>query len=112
MPRKRNTDPSAISDRFYVRVPLDEGARIRSYALSSGMFQADFLSAAVVIGSRYLARSFSPLEHVSPAMWESFGAGMARELGQDPEKLAASLKEVMSALSPDALDALDQAQAS
>lgn len=47
---------SARNGRYYVRVPKESVAEIEGYIKGSGIYQAAFLSNALVVGARQIAQ--------------------------------------------------------
>jgi len=46
--------------RYYIRLPEETIAEIDGYIKESGMYQAYFLSNALVVGARVMARQLNP----------------------------------------------------
>ena len=46
--------------RYYIRLPEETMAEIDGYIKESGMYQAYFLSNALVVGARIMARQLNP----------------------------------------------------
>ncbi len=50
----------AKTGRYYIRLPEETIAEIDGYIKESGMYQAYFLSNALIVGARVMARQLNP----------------------------------------------------
>ena len=78
--------------RYYIRLPEDTIAEIDGYIKESGMYQAYFLSNALIVGARIMARQLNPERFYTQEMVEAIAARTnqrkAREHGRDQEQQA------------------------
>ena len=62
--------------RYYIRLPEDTIAEIDGYIKESGMYQAYFLSNALIVGARVMARQLNPERFYTHEMVEAMAASM------------------------------------
>jgi hypothetical protein len=68
--------------RYYIRLPEETIAEIDGYIKESGMYQAYFLSNALIVGARVMARQLNPERFYTHEMVEA----MAAEQGKAKKK--------------------------
>lgn len=71
--------------RYYIRLPEETIAEIDGYIKESGMYQAYFLSNALVVGARVMARQLNPERFYTSEMVEAMAR--RRESGKADETL-------------------------
>lgn len=64
--------------RYYIRLPEDTMAEIDEYIKESGMYQAYFLSNALIVGARVIARQLSPERFYTQEMVEALAANTSK----------------------------------
>lgn len=69
--------------RYYIRLPEETIAEIDGYAKESGMYQAYFLSNALIVGARVMARQLNPERFYTHEMVEAMAEGMSRQNGNE-----------------------------
>jgi hypothetical protein len=69
--------------RYYVRLPEETITEIEAYIKESGMYQSYFLSNALVVGARVMARQLSPERFYTREMVEAMAARAARKAESD-----------------------------
>ena len=57
--------------RYYIRLPEETIAEIDGYIKESGMYQSYFLSNALIVGARIMARQLNPERFYTPEMVEA-----------------------------------------
>src|SRR5947209_19596865 len=62
--------------RYYIRLPEDTIAEIEGYIKESGMYQAYFLSNALIVGARIMARQLNPERFYTHEMVEAMAASL------------------------------------
>src|SRR6266480_1198554 len=62
--------------RYYIRLPEETIAEIEAYIKESGMYPAYFLSNALIVGARIMARQLNPERFYTHEMVEAMAAGM------------------------------------
>ena len=67
--------------RYYIRLPEETIAEIDGYIKESGMYQAYFLSNALIVGARVMARQLNPERFYTHEMVEALAASMNRQDG-------------------------------
>jgi len=67
--------------RYYIRLPEETIAEIDGYIKESGMYQAYFLSNALVVGARVMARQLNPERFYTSEMVAAMARG--RETGKE-----------------------------
>jgi hypothetical protein len=60
--------------RYYIRLPEGTIAEIDGYVKESGMYQAYFLSNALIVGARIMARQLNPERFYTHEMVEAMAA--------------------------------------
>jgi hypothetical protein len=60
--------------RYYIRLPEETIAEIEGYIKESGMYQAYFLSNALIVGSRMMARQLNPERFYTQEMVDAMAA--------------------------------------
>ena len=69
--------------RFYIRLPEETIAEIEGYIKESGMYQAYFLSNALIVGARIMARQLNPERFYTHEMVEAMAvASSAAKMNQ------------------------------
>ena len=68
--------------RYYVRLPEDTIAEIDSYIKESGMYQAYFLSNALIVGARIMARQLNPERFYTHEMVEAIATTINQRKGR------------------------------
>ena len=69
--------------RYYIRLPEETIAEIDGYIKESGMYQAYFLSNALIVGARVMARQLNPERFYTHEMVEAIVKQGAKEQGRD-----------------------------
>jgi hypothetical protein len=69
--------------RYYIRLPEETIAEIDGYIKESGMYQAYFLSNALIVGARVMARQLNPERFYTHEMVEAMAEVMARQKGDE-----------------------------
>lgn len=64
--------------RYYIRLPEETIAEIDGYIKESGMYQAYFLSNALIVGSRVMARQLNPERFYTHEMVEAIATNTSR----------------------------------
>jgi hypothetical protein len=64
--------------RYYVRLPEETISEIEAYIKESGMYQSYFLSNALVVGARVMARQLNPERFYTREMVKAMAAKAAR----------------------------------
>ncbi len=64
----------AKTGRYYVRLPEETIAEIDGYIKESGMYQAYFLSNALIVGARVMARQLNPERFYTSEMVQAIAA--------------------------------------
>ena len=64
--------------RYYIRLPEETIAEIDGYIKESGMYQAYFLSNALIVGARIMARQLNPERFYTQEMVQAMAASTAR----------------------------------
>jgi hypothetical protein len=64
--------------RYYIRLPEETMAEIDGYIKESGMYQAYFLSNALVVGARIMARQLNPERFYTHEMVMAMAAAAER----------------------------------
>lgn len=72
--------------RYYIRLPEETIAEIDGYIKESGMYQAYFLSNALIVGARVMARQLNPERFYTHEMVEAMAAGMVKQRASDLER--------------------------
>ena len=67
--------------RYYIRLPEETIAEIDRYIKESGMYQAYFLSNALIVGARIMARQLNPEQFYTHEMVEAIAARMNQRKG-------------------------------
>ena len=67
--------------RYYVRLPEETIAEIDGYIKESGMYQAYFLSNALIVGARIMARQLHPERFYTHEMVEAIATRMNQRKG-------------------------------
>lgn len=80
MPKMRD---GVKTGRYYIRLPEDTIAEIDGYIKESGMYQAYFLSNALIVGSRVMARQLYPEQFYTHEMVEAMADGIVRQKEND-----------------------------
>lgn len=62
--------------RYYVRLPEETIAEIDGYIKESGMYQAYFLSNALIVGARVMARQLNPERFYTHEMVEAIATSL------------------------------------
>lgn len=65
--------------RYYIRLPEGTIAELEGYIKDSGMYQAYFLSNALIVGARVMARQLNPERFYTHEMVEALAARVSRE---------------------------------
>ena len=65
--------------RYYIRLPEETIAEIEGYIKDSGMYQAYFLSNALIVGARVMARQLNPERFYTHEMVEALASRVSRE---------------------------------
>lgn len=65
--------------RYYIRLPEETITEIDAYIKESGMYQAYFLSNALIVGARIMARQLNPERFYTHEMVEALAASMNRQ---------------------------------
>jgi len=60
--------------RYYIRLPEETIAEIDGYIKESGMYQSYFLSNALIVGARIMARQLNPERFYTHEMVEAMAA--------------------------------------
>jgi hypothetical protein len=69
--------------RYYIRLPEETIAEIDGYIKESGMYQAYFLSNALIVGARVMARQLNPERFYTHEMVEAMAARMNQRKGSE-----------------------------
>ncbi len=64
--------------RYYIRLPEETIAEIDAYIKESGMYPAYFLSNALIVGARIMARQLNPERFYTHEMVQAMAASTAR----------------------------------
>jgi hypothetical protein len=64
--------------RYYIRLPEETIAEIDEYIKESGMYQAYFLSNALIVGARVMARQLNPERFYTHDMVEAMASNMGK----------------------------------
>ena len=67
--------------RYYIRLPEETILEIDGYIKESGMYQAYFLSNALIVGARIMARQLNPERFYTHEMVEALAENMNRQDG-------------------------------
>ena len=72
--------------RYYIRLPEETIAEIEGYIKESGMYQAYFLSNALIVGARVMARQLNPERFYTHEMIEALATRVKehKDGGQRP----------------------------
>jgi hypothetical protein len=62
--------------RYYIRLPEETIAELDGYIKESGMYQAYFLSNALIVGARIMARQLNPERFYTHEMVEAIATRM------------------------------------
>src|SRR4051794_35355015 len=65
--------------RFYIRLPEETIAEIDGYIKESGMYQAYFLSNALIVGARVMGRQLNPERFYTHEMVDAMSATVSRQ---------------------------------
>ena len=65
--------------RYYIRLPEETIAEIDGYIKESGMYQAYFLSNALIVGARVMARQLNPERFYTHEMIEALATKMDQQ---------------------------------
>ena len=76
--------------RYYIRLPEETIAEIDGYIKKSGMYQAYFLSNALIVGARVMARQLNPEQFYTHEMVEAIAARMNQRKGSQQTRDRAS----------------------
>lgn len=76
--------------RYYIRLPEETIAEIEGYIKESGMYQAYFLSNALIVGARVMARQLNPERFYTHEMIEA----LATRIDQQKKNGQASPRHV------------------
>lgn len=88
--------------RYYIRLPEETIAEIDGYIKESGMYPAYFLSNALIVGARMMARQLNPERFYTHEMVEAIAARANHQKGREhghveepqlPDDGAAGLEE-------------------
>lgn len=74
--------------RVTVSLPVETIRQIDDWATSAGVKRGQFVSMALVIGSRVLARQVNPEAFLTTGVWKALADGM----GVDPVQLKGALE--------------------
>jgi len=69
--------------RYYIRLPEETIAEIDAYIKESGMYQAYFLSNALIVGARIMARQLNPEQFYTHEMVQAIAANRRKGSGGD-----------------------------
>jgi hypothetical protein len=69
--------------RYYIRLPEETIAEIDGYIKESGMYQAYFLSNALIVGARIMARQLNPEQFYTHEMVEAIAARINQRKGSE-----------------------------
>ena len=72
--------------RYYIRLPEETIAEIDGYVKDSGMYQAYFLSNALIVGARVMARQLNPERFYTHEMVQAMAARASRK--KDDEQVS------------------------
>jgi len=64
--------------RYYIRLPEETMAEIDGYIKESGMYQAYFLSNALIVGARITARQLNPEQFYTHEMVEAMAVSAGK----------------------------------
>lgn len=67
--------------RYYIRLPEETIAEIDGYIKESGMYQAYFLSNALIVGARVMARQLNPERFYTHEMVEAIATSLNKPKG-------------------------------
>jgi len=67
--------------RYYIRLPEETIAEIDGYIKESGMYQSYFLSNALIVGARIMARQLNPERFYTHEMVEAMAMAAEHERG-------------------------------
>jgi hypothetical protein len=67
--------------RYYIRLPEETIAEIDGYIKESGMYQAYFLSNALIVGARVMARQLNPERFYTHEMVEAMAGSIGQRKG-------------------------------
>jgi hypothetical protein len=73
--------------RYYIRLPEETIAEIDGYIKESGMYPAYFLSNALIVGARMMARQLNPERFYTHEMVEAIAARANQQKGRDQAHL-------------------------
>ena len=76
--------------RYYIRLPEGTIAEIEGYIKESGMYQAYFLSNALIVGARIMARQLNPERFYTHEMVEAIAGRMNQKKGIEQGRIGAS----------------------
>ena len=65
--------------RFYIRLPEETITEIDGYIKESGMYQAYFLSNALIVGARVTGRQLNPERFYTHEMVDAMAASVSRQ---------------------------------
>ena len=68
--------------RYYIRLPEETIAEIDAYIKESGMYQAYFLSNALIVGARIMARQLNPERFYTHEMVEAIATTINQRKGR------------------------------
>ena len=77
--------------RYYIRLPEETIAEIDGYIKESGMYQAYFLSNALIVGARVMARQLNPEQFYTHEMIEALAVRANQEKANARAQARASL---------------------
>jgi hypothetical protein len=77
--------------RYYIRLPEETIAEIDGYIKESGMYQAYFLSNALIVGARVVARQLNPERFYTHEMIQAL-ATKANEQKESEQRKAEDLR--------------------
>jgi steroid delta-isomerase-like uncharacterized protein len=69
--------------RYYIRLPEETIAEIDGYVKESGMYQAYFLSNALIVGARVIARQLNPERFYTHEMVEAIAGRLNQRKGSE-----------------------------
>jgi hypothetical protein len=69
--------------RYYIRLPEDTITEIDGYIKESGMYPAYFLSNALIVGARMMARQLNPERFYTHEMVEAIAARANQQKGRE-----------------------------
>jgi hypothetical protein len=72
--------------RYYIRLPEETIAEIDGYIKESGMYQAYFLSNALIVGARIMARQLNPERFYTHEMVQAMAVAASKHEESESEK--------------------------